>query len=189
MALIPARCTQCGANIEVDDKREAGICKYCGTAFITTKAITYYNNTSEVNIQNAKFYIHDNKVKESIDKAEAFIKLNETVRAMRVYEQLTNEFPQESRGWWGLLCTANSGEFFSEEPKAANFDWGKKYYENAKLFANADELVEYETKYNQYIERLNNKLRKQEGERIQREKKQNEFWNNRYSVVCFGKSC
>lgn len=43
MPLVAAKCTQCGANIEVDDTKEAGICKYCGTAFITEKAITNYN--------------------------------------------------------------------------------------------------------------------------------------------------
>lgn len=42
MPLVAAKCTQCGANIEVDDTKEAGICKYCGTAFITEKAINNY---------------------------------------------------------------------------------------------------------------------------------------------------
>ena len=35
MGFVAAKCTECGANIEVDDTKEAGICKYCGTAFIT----------------------------------------------------------------------------------------------------------------------------------------------------------
>ena len=38
MPLVAAKCTQCGANIEVDETKEAGICQYCGTAFITEKA-------------------------------------------------------------------------------------------------------------------------------------------------------
>ena len=40
---IAAKCTQCGANIEVDDTKEAGICKYCGNAFVTEKVINNYN--------------------------------------------------------------------------------------------------------------------------------------------------
>ncbi|MGY3665393.1 MAG: hypothetical protein ACXAHE_16460 [Roseburia sp. 1XD42-69] len=48
MPLVAAKCTQCGANIEVDDSKEAGICKYCGTAFITEKAITNYNTYPEL---------------------------------------------------------------------------------------------------------------------------------------------
>lgn len=43
MPLVPAICTQCGAQIQVDDTQEAGICKHCGTAFITEKAINNYN--------------------------------------------------------------------------------------------------------------------------------------------------
>ena len=42
MGLIAAKCTECGANIEVDETKEAGICEYCGTAFITEKAINHY---------------------------------------------------------------------------------------------------------------------------------------------------
>lgn len=55
MGLVAAKCTQCGANIEVDDSKEAGICKYCGTAFITEKAINTYNNniTNNINVNSS----------------------------------------------------------------------------------------------------------------------------------------
>ena len=43
MGLVAARCTQCGAEIQVDDTRESGYCKYCGTQFITEKVINNYN--------------------------------------------------------------------------------------------------------------------------------------------------
>lgn len=43
MGFVPAKCTQCGANIEVDETKEASICQHCGTAFITEKAIINYN--------------------------------------------------------------------------------------------------------------------------------------------------
>lgn len=39
MALTAAICTQCGAQIQVDESKEAGICPNCGTAFITEKVI------------------------------------------------------------------------------------------------------------------------------------------------------
>lgn len=53
MALIPAKCTQCGATIKVDDTKEAGICESCGTAFITEKAINNFNVTNNINVSNA----------------------------------------------------------------------------------------------------------------------------------------
>ena len=47
--LVAAKCTQCGANIQVDSTHEAGICPHCGTAFITAKAVTNYNTTYVTN--------------------------------------------------------------------------------------------------------------------------------------------
>lgn len=57
MGFIPARCTQCGAEIEVDDTKEAGICKYCGTAFVTEKAINNYNTYITNNFDGANINI------------------------------------------------------------------------------------------------------------------------------------
>ena len=57
MGLVAAKCTQCGANIEVDASKEAGVCSHCGTAFITEKVINNYtihnHNTVNNNIANA----------------------------------------------------------------------------------------------------------------------------------------
>ena len=54
--MIPAKCTQCGANIQVDASKEAGICESCGTAFITEKAINYYNTTNNIHANVVNIY-------------------------------------------------------------------------------------------------------------------------------------
>ena len=41
--LVPAVCTQCGGQLEVDPTQEAAVCKYCGTPFIVEKAIQNYS--------------------------------------------------------------------------------------------------------------------------------------------------
>ena len=51
MPLVPAKCTQCGATIEVDNKKDAAVCKYCGCAFIVEKAINNYT-TNIINNNN-----------------------------------------------------------------------------------------------------------------------------------------
>ena len=43
MALVPAKCTQCGAGLSVDDSQDATICEFCHTPFIVEKAINQYN--------------------------------------------------------------------------------------------------------------------------------------------------
>ena len=52
--MVAAKCTQCGANITIDDTKEAGICEFCGTAFITEKVINNYNtiNNYHANVVN-----------------------------------------------------------------------------------------------------------------------------------------
>lgn len=40
-----AKCTQCGANIQADETKEAGICPACGAAFVTETAIKNYRKT------------------------------------------------------------------------------------------------------------------------------------------------
>ncbi|MBQ3060803.1 MAG: leucine-rich repeat protein [Lachnospiraceae bacterium] len=58
MALVPAICTQCGANISADKGKDCMICPYCNTPFIVEKAINKFNVTynisgSVVNIYNS----------------------------------------------------------------------------------------------------------------------------------------
>lgn len=62
MPLVPAKCTQCGANIEIDDTKEAGICQHCGTAFITEKAINNYVINNTYNIQSANIVMPEKNV-------------------------------------------------------------------------------------------------------------------------------
>lgn len=48
MPFIPAICTNCGATLEVDNKKDAAICQYCGTPFVVEKAVNRYNNTYNI---------------------------------------------------------------------------------------------------------------------------------------------
>lgn len=72
MPLVPAKCTQCGANIEVDETKEAGICQHCGTAFITEKAITNYNTyiTNNNSFAGANINIVGGDIKNLLDIAK-----------------------------------------------------------------------------------------------------------------------
>jgi len=51
MELKQGRCTTCGANIEVDPAHLAGVCSFCGNAYVSEKAIqnTVVNNITNIN--------------------------------------------------------------------------------------------------------------------------------------------
>jgi tetratricopeptide (TPR) repeat protein len=51
MPLVQAKCTTCGAALEVDSSNEAAICPFCKSAYIVEKAINEYHVTADtVNI-------------------------------------------------------------------------------------------------------------------------------------------
>ena len=56
MALVQAKCTNCGANLEVDSSKEAAICQACGTPFIVEKAINNYNTTNNIKADVVNVY-------------------------------------------------------------------------------------------------------------------------------------
>ena len=55
-----AKCTNCGANIEVEENKEAGICHYCGCAYIAEKAIEKYEaSVSNLSTNNANTIVNN----------------------------------------------------------------------------------------------------------------------------------
>ncbi len=150
MALVPARCTQCGGNIEVDNTKEAGICKYCGTAFITEKVVNNYNSyvTNNINIEHANIINEAIGADELYSKAITFSKLGEKVKALKVFEELINKFPNDYRGWLG--CVMVQTKDFTE------LSWSEeqieKYCNHALAVANESEKKEVQ----QYLEKYDN---------------------------------
>lgn len=88
MAIIPAKCTQCGANIQVDETQEAGICQYCGTAFITEKAINNYNITNNVNIANATINVTGGDIENLLLRAQQYEDCGDYEKAKEYYNRI-----------------------------------------------------------------------------------------------------
>lgn len=86
MALVPAICSQCGGKILVDDTHEAGICEYCGTAFITEKVINNYQNT--INVENATINVSGLDAENLLLRAKAFEAENNQEKAIEYYNKV-----------------------------------------------------------------------------------------------------
>ena len=67
--MVNAKCTNCGASIEVDEKSEAGVCPYCKTAYITEKAIKNVNNTTNNSAQVINNYYNSAPPAQSTQKS------------------------------------------------------------------------------------------------------------------------
>lgn len=88
MALVAAKCTQCGASIQVDETKEAGICQYCGTAFVTEKVINNYNVTNNIQVENATFNIAGANVENLLIRAQQYEARGDYETAKEYYNRI-----------------------------------------------------------------------------------------------------
>lgn len=60
MAILEGKCPNCGAALKVDTNDDASICEFCGTPFITEKAINvkgdYIQNITNINTKQDNEY-------------------------------------------------------------------------------------------------------------------------------------
>lgn len=91
MPLVPAICTQCGSQIEVDNTQEAGICRFCGTAFITEKVINNYTINNTIKVENASINVSSVNVDNLIKRALEFESNGDTEKAIEYYNRVLDE--------------------------------------------------------------------------------------------------
>lgn len=148
MGLVAAKCTQCGANIEVDDSKEAGICKFCGTAFITEKAITNYNTyvTNNNNFAGANINVVGGDIDNYLKLANNAIDIANGQEALS-YANKALEVNIECSEAWIIKMKAVSLSATAGDPKFLElFTCGN----NAIKFAADDKREEIEFKVNEF---------------------------------------
>ena len=91
MALVPAICTQCGAQIEVDDAKEAGICQHCGTAFITEKVINNYVVNNTITVENASINVSGVNIENLLKRAIEYENAGDTEKALEYFDRVLDE--------------------------------------------------------------------------------------------------
>ena len=127
MSLVAAKCTQCGADIKVDNEKDAGICEHCGTAFIVEKAINNYNTYVVNNHNYAGATINNPDVdKIALDKlfrnGKTFLELKDFRSAYEVYTKIIKEYPDRYEGYKFLIIagTSDFNEQDDKYPRRAN---------------------------------------------------------------------
>lgn len=162
MPLVAAKCTQCGANLQIDSSKDAAICPNCNTPFVTEKAITNYKTYYEYKIEKADVHIHDEKsVETRLKNAEIFFKKHNNIdKAYELFHSVANDAPGDYRGWWGLV-RVKTNDFDSPEISRKETD-DIKYYANCAFnVAPSDMLDKLEQTwrtYNQQVYKFHSKL-------------------------------
>lgn len=142
MPLVPAKCTNCGAELKINSDNDACVCEFCHTPFVVQKAINNYNtyNKNIYNIQNANLNIeNENSIERRLENADIFFnKIHNIEKAKELYRSVTEDAPGDYRGWWGLIKieTDNFTKIVKVIPNNVYY-----YYQNA--IAVCDENQKY----------------------------------------------
>lgn len=114
MALVPAKCPNCGGMIQIESGNRAGICAFCKQPFVSEDAINNYNtynntyNHNTYNIENADLHIVDeSNIDKKLESAETFLlKLNDYNEARQIFEDVSRLAPERYEAWYGLVRVA-----------------------------------------------------------------------------------
>lgn len=101
------KCDFCGANLVMDKSREFATCEFCGTKYLKeTIQEKIQEIRGQVSIVGAVETVTGNAEKERLIKnAETYMSINEFDKAVQTYKQITQQFPEDFRGWWGIFST------------------------------------------------------------------------------------
>lgn len=109
MGLIAAKCSECGAPIEVDETRKFGFCPNCGTKYVTQDVVQNvrqnYYTIQQNQIENAVFQGGDTE-RTCFERFDAFRRLGQLAQARGVAEQMRKKFPQKAVTWYCSLYEA-----------------------------------------------------------------------------------
>ncbi len=107
MPIVPAKCTNCGAPLQVDSGKKAAVCPYCNEAYIVEEAINNYNYVTyqTTNIAHADVVqvSDDHGAQASIAAGKKFLELKEYDNAKLAFMEASNLAPQDYQGWWGQV--------------------------------------------------------------------------------------
>ena len=163
MSLVAAKCTECGASIEVDNTKGTGICEHCGTAFITEKVINNYNTTNvNYNTQNVTKVIHGREkteAQEYVRNAGAFMKLGDYTQAREQLNLAVKADPSDWRVWFAMVKLSTKD--FTDVSDNAHNDYCA-YLKKAKTVVSPEESPELEklcAEYEQKIRQRNEQRR------------------------------
>lgn len=87
---VDAKCTNCGAKLEVDPNMKKASCSYCGAEFLVEQAINNYNIqvSGNMNIGMATINVQGGDKKNLLARARAFEEGNELEEALEYYNRV-----------------------------------------------------------------------------------------------------
>lgn len=108
------QCSVCGGALVMSDDGEKAVCESCGMSFkkeTVKKMIMELSGPVKVEgIQNSDSLA---------ERAETFLRLGEIRKAEEAFQKMTDEYPADYRGWWGLTRLMDWSRYFYDGGQGA----------------------------------------------------------------------
>ena len=153
MPLVNAKCTNCGAPLQVDNSHEAAVCQYCGSAFIVEKAIQNFNYhfTNNITAQNVIIAGKGEMEKERLlANAQTNENFKEYDKAFEIYSQVAEDYPDDYRGWYGK-ASMKTHKFKVLDISDREFTQISSYIDKAMLCAPNNQKNSIKATWDQYL--------------------------------------
>jgi len=144
MPVIAAKCPNCNGDIQLDDTKRSGFCMYCGSQVLVQDAI----DLAKVKVDGAVTVEGVATLEKLVQNGAKFLELGEYRRAKEVYGRITNEYPEDYRGWWGAVCAATQNFDIAECPARPV----ERNMQNALRLAPKEIKASLQTQYDTWID-------------------------------------
>lgn len=163
MPLVPAKCTNCGASLQIDNTQQAAICPYCHSAYVVQQAINNYNYNVIVKDESS--------IDAKVENATTFLKVfKEYEKARQIFVSITDVKSSDYRGWWGLV-QVDTREFTVVNCTRTQFQCIEQNAARAFSVASPEVRQFLQTQWNEYLFHVKNHVQ-------QKAQEQNLSWQN-----------
>jgi hypothetical protein len=116
MGFVAAKCTECGSPLQIDAAKDAGICPFCGAAFVVEKAINNFitDVRNDIKVENAVFNVGGYDIEQEKVRFDTLIRIGDWLNAHGVAGKMYKEKPESCLSYMCELIayTKNLTSFF-----------------------------------------------------------------------------
>lgn len=105
MTLVAAKCPNCGGNLKVNPESQVTNCDFCGNTVIIEQAIKLYKGA----VETVKGQAEKERL---LEMADDCLKNEFLSEAKKIYKSVCEDFPNDYRGWWGVIKCSPVTESF-----------------------------------------------------------------------------
>ena len=158
MPFVAAKCPNCGGELQVDDGKRLAVCPYCKEPYMVEEAVNnYITNYNIENLHADNVSIIGGKTADHYAKSgDTNIRLGHYESAEADFENITNDYPYDYRGWWGLI-RVKTREFSIDSIKWPALIELRGYYRNILTVGNYP--AEIKKTYEQFDKQMTDKLK------------------------------